>query len=90
MLFKISTYVAALAACSYAAPLHLTRRAVINHDAVIGFEEAVPSGIAGTLYLKYKPYLEVINGCVPFPAVNAAGDTGYLTSLRKNPKSPES
>lgn len=58
-----------------AAPLGLTSRAVINHDTVVGFPQTVPSGIVGTLMLKYKPYLEVYNGCVPFPAVNAAGDT---------------
>ncbi|KAF2013990.1 NPP1-domain-containing protein [Aaosphaeria arxii CBS 175.79] len=54
----------------------LTRRAVINHDAVVGFPQTVPSGTAGNLYLKYKPWLKVFNGCVPFPAVNANGDTG--------------
>lgn len=64
------------ATCVFAAPVTLTSRAVIAHDAVVGFAQAVPSGIAGTLYLKYKPWLEVANGCVPFPAVNAAGDTG--------------
>ncbi|KAK7190592.1 hypothetical protein PSPO01_03567 [Paraphaeosphaeria sporulosa] len=26
--------------------------------------------------LKYKPWLKVFNGCVPFPAVDAAGNTG--------------
>ncbi|KAF2872823.1 necrosis-and ethylene-inducing protein-like protein 1 precursor [Massariosphaeria phaeospora] len=66
----------ATAAHVSAAPLGLFRRGVINHDAVVGFPETVPSGLAGTLYLKYKPFLEVYNGCVPFPAVNAAGDTG--------------
>jgi hypothetical protein len=66
--------------CSYgaAAPLAVSRRAIINHDAVIGFPQTVPSGIVGTLMLKYKPFLEVYNGCVPFPAVNSAGDTGYV------------
>lgn len=56
----------------------LFRRAVIAHDAVVGFSEAVPSGIEGTLMLKYKPWLKVFNGCVPFPAVDAAGNTGYV------------
>lgn len=50
-------------------------RAVIDHDAVVGFPETVPSTIEGSLYLKYKPYLEVFNGCVPFPAVDADGNT---------------
>ncbi|KAF2644433.1 necrosis-and ethylene-inducing protein-like protein 1 precursor [Massarina eburnea CBS 473.64] len=54
----------------------LSRRAVISHDAVTGFNETVPSGTTGTLMLKYKPWLKVFNGCVPFPAVDAAGNTG--------------
>ncbi|OAL45737.1 necrosis-and ethylene-inducing protein-like protein 1 precursor [Pyrenochaeta sp. DS3sAY3a] len=66
----------AVATCVLAAPTSLVSRAVINHDAVVGFPQTVPSGIVGTLYLKYKPWLQVYNGCVPFPAVNAAGDTG--------------
>ena len=53
----------------------INRRAVIAHDAVVGFPETVPSGTAGQLYLKYKPHLKVVNGCVPFPAVDAEGNT---------------
>lgn len=67
----------AVATCVLAAPTSLINRAVISHDAVVGYPQTVPSGIAGTLYLKYKPWLQVYNGCVPFPAVNAAGDTRY-------------
>lgn len=66
-----------LALCSltsFAAPLE--RRAVINHDAVVGFPETTPSGTLGSLYLKYKPFLKVENGCVPFPAVDSSGNTG--------------
>jgi hypothetical protein len=66
----------AVASCVSAWPLALAPRAVINHDAVVGFPQTVPSGLTGTLFLKYKPFLEVINGCVPFPAVDAAGNTG--------------
>ncbi|SPO03309.1 related to NPP1 domain protein [Cephalotrichum gorgonifer] len=55
--------------------LPFTKRAVIAHDAVVGFPETVPSGDLGNLYLKYKPRLKVFNGCVPFPAVEADGDT---------------
>jgi hypothetical protein len=68
----------AAASITTAFPLNLFRRAVINHDAVVGFPQTVPLGLTGELYLKYKPYLEVSNGCVPFPAVNAAGDTGFV------------
>jgi MinD-like ATPase involved in chromosome partitioning or flagellar assembly len=50
----------------------LAPRAVIAHDAVVGFAE---SGSA--LELKFKPELKVVNGCVPFPAVDAAGNTRY-------------
>ncbi|CAI6334859.1 unnamed protein product [Periconia digitata] len=56
--------------------LSFSRRAVIAHDAVVGFPETVPSGVVGSLMLKYKPWLEVMNGCVPFPAVDASGNTG--------------
>ncbi|KAF6803917.1 necrosis inducing protein [Colletotrichum musicola] len=72
-LFRLATWLAAAASTISAAPLQ--PRAVINHDAVVGFPETVPSGTVGNLYLKYKPYLKVFNGCVPFPAVNSAGDT---------------
>jgi hypothetical protein len=53
----------------------LVPRATIASDAVVGFAETVPSGTEGALYEAYQPYLYVVNGCVPFPAVNAAGDT---------------
>lgn len=55
-------------------PLH--RRAVIAHDAVVGFPQAVPGDAAGAAALKFKPWLDVRNGCVPFPAVDALGNTG--------------
>ncbi|KAL3417076.1 necrosis inducing protein [Phlyctema vagabunda] len=52
------------------------RRAVIAHDAVVGFPQTVPSTATGRSYLKFKPWLSVRNGCVPFPAVDSAGNTG--------------
>lgn len=55
----------------------LEARSVISHDAVIGFTEAVPDTVAGDLMLKYKPKLKVTNGCVPFPAVDAQGNTRF-------------
>lgn len=55
----------------------LEARSVISHDAVIGFTEAVPDTVAGNLMLKYKPKLKVTNGCVPFPAVDAEGNTRF-------------
>jgi hypothetical protein len=76
MLVNLPFQLLAAATAVSAFPLNLFGRAVINHDAVVGFPQTIPSGLAGQLYLKYKPYLEVYNGCVPFAAVNAAGDTG--------------
>ncbi|GJD01520.1 NLP1 protein [Colletotrichum higginsianum] len=73
-LFRLASWLAAAAGTVLAAPVE--RRGVIDHDAVVGFKETVPSGTVGNLYLKYKPYLKVVNGCVPFPAVDAAGNTG--------------
>ena len=51
------------------------RRGTIASDEIVGFAETVPSGTVGTVYEAYQPYLYVVNGCVPFPAVDAAGDT---------------
>lgn len=58
----------------------LAPRAVIDHDQVEGLPETVPNGIKGDVYKAYQPYLKVFEGCVPFPAVDAEGNTGYLTS----------
>lgn len=80
MLFSATTALLGLAATVLSAPV-LQKRAVIAHDAVVGFAETVPSGVTGTLYLKYKPYLKNDSGCVPFPAVDAAGNTGCVARL---------
>lgn len=53
----------------------LARRSEIASDEIVGFAETVPDTTIGQLYLKYKPYLKVFNGCVPFPAVDAEGNT---------------
>lgn len=58
-----------------ATPMTLQSRASIASDAVVGFAETVPSGTVGTVYEAYQPYLYVVNGCVPFPAVDASGNT---------------
>lgn len=69
--------VLAVASAAIASPIEqLDKRAVIAHDAVVGFPQTVPSGSLGALYLAYQPYLKVVNGCVPFPAVDASGNTG--------------
>ncbi|RDX44227.1 NPP1-domain-containing protein [Lentinus brumalis] len=72
----LSVGLSLLAAAGCAAGAAIDRRAVIAHDAVVGFPETVPATTVGQLYLQYKPHLKVVNGCVPFPAVDAAGNTG--------------
>ena len=53
------------------------RRADIDVDAVVGFAQTVPDTTEGTLMLKWQPYLYVVDGCVPFPAVDENGDTRW-------------
>jgi hypothetical protein len=77
--FKLS--VGLLATSIRATPLQLQERGTIGSDDIVGFAQTVPSGTVGTVYLAYKPYLYVVNGCVPFPAVDAAGDTKYVLSM---------
>lgn len=77
-LSQLLSFALLLAASSLASPTSLEKRAAIDHDAVVGFPQTVPSGTLGQLYLKYKPYLKVVNGCVPFPAVDAQGNTKYV------------
>ncbi|PKS11769.1 hypothetical protein jhhlp_001062 [Lomentospora prolificans] len=81
------TTLSCLAAISgVATGMPVEKRAVIAHDAVVGFSETVPTGTVGELYLKYKPYLKVFNGCVPFPAVAADGDTSGGLSPSGSPE----
>jgi len=51
------------------------RRSEIASDEIVGFPQIVPNSVVGEIYLKYKPYLKVFNGCVLFPAVDADGNT---------------
>ncbi|KAI1874099.1 uncharacterized protein JN550_002678 [Neoarthrinium moseri] len=73
MLFLFSVF--AIVGAALAKPGRVRPRGDINHDAVVGFDETVPGTVIGDLMLKYKPYLYVVDGCVPFPAVDTDGDT---------------
>lgn len=53
----------------------LEKRSDIPSDEVVGFDTTVPATTEGTLMQKWWPYLKVVDGCVPFPAVDAEGDT---------------
>lgn len=60
----------------YASPVtSIHRRGKIASDEIVGFPQTVPSGTTGDIYLAYQPRLKVVNGCVPFPAVDAQGNT---------------
>lgn len=65
----------ALAAPSRTDSSAVARRSDIAHDEVVGFSETVADNTEGDLMLQWKPYLYVVDGCVPFPAVDAEGDT---------------
>ncbi|KUJ20716.1 npp1 domain-containing protein [Mollisia scopiformis] len=69
-----------------ATPFTLQNRGTIASDEIVGFAQTVPSGTVGDVYLAYQPYLYVVNGCVPFPAVDAEGDTnaGLATTGASN------
>lgn len=56
-------------------------RKVIGHDKVPSFRETAPHTTQGNLILKFKPYLKVFNGCTPFPAVDGAGNVGYVKTI---------
>lgn len=60
--------------------------AEIDHDKVVGFREVNPTTVTQKAAKKFQPYLKVWHGCVPFPAVDAAGNTsrGLKTSGSHN------
>ncbi|EFX04676.1 npp1 domain containing protein [Grosmannia clavigera kw1407] len=76
----------ALLAIGSAVANPVERRGTVDSDAIVGFAQAVPSGTVGEVYLAYQPYLKVVNGCVPYPAVDAEGNTnaGLKTSGSSN------
>ncbi|MFC0214630.1 NPP1 family protein [Paenibacillus chartarius] len=49
--------------------------AVINHDKIVGFAEVTPTTTTQKAEKLFQPTLKVTNGCVPFPAVDAQGNT---------------
>lgn len=53
----------------------IERRGTVASDQIVGLPQTIPSGTTGQLYTAYQPLLYVANGCVPFPGVDASGDT---------------
>ncbi|KAI2952247.1 hypothetical protein CBS147323_10327 [Aspergillus niger] len=75
LLLAASTLSATAAAAAAAGKHRLHARDWIASDEIVGFNQTVPDNSTGELYLAYQPYLKVVNGCVPFPGVDAEGDT---------------
>ncbi|OAA62770.1 Necrosis inducing [Niveomyces insectorum RCEF 264] len=67
--------VAALWVLAASAADTVTRRGTVGPADIVGFPQTVPSGAVGDVYLAYQPLLDVVNGCVPFPGVDAEGNT---------------
>jgi len=77
-LFSVFLATVAVNVSATPTPTHLQERGTISNADIVGFAQTVPDDTEGTLYLAYQPYLYVVNGCVPFPGVDAAGDTKYV------------
>ncbi|KAK7746265.1 hypothetical protein SLS53_002224 [Cytospora paraplurivora] len=65
----------ALAAPSRTHSSPSVRRSDIPHDEVVGFNTTVADDTEGDLMLQWQPDLKVVDGCVPYPAVDAEGNT---------------
>ncbi|CAM4490675.1 NPP1 family protein [Paenibacillus tarimensis] len=74
---KVKTLSCALILCLlvsvYAVPT--ANAVVIAHTNVIGFKEVIPVTTAQKAAKLFQPTLKVTTGCVPFPAVDAQGNT---------------
>ncbi|RLN48868.1 hypothetical protein BBJ28_00017287 [Nothophytophthora sp. Chile5] len=49
--------------------------AVISHDAVVPFAQPTPTTTLQTMAVKFKPQIDISNGCHPYPAVDEDGNT---------------
>ncbi|EGZ16296.1 necrosis inducing-like protein NPP1 type [Phytophthora sojae] len=58
-----------------AASLISVEAGVIGHDQVVPFPQSAATSAANIAALKFKLQIFINNGCHPYPAVNAAGDT---------------
>ncbi|KXH31171.1 necrosis inducing protein [Colletotrichum simmondsii] len=47
-----------------------------NHDDIHSLPAEAASGSKGELQLRFQPFIKVLGGCVPFPAVDAEGFLG--------------
>ena len=66
---------AAIVGQSAASTATLQPRDEIPHDSVEPIPQAIRFGPARKLIKQYQPFLKVVDGCVPFPAVDVDGNT---------------
>ncbi|EGZ14806.1 hypothetical protein PHYSODRAFT_333132 [Phytophthora sojae] len=64
-----------LLAAVVAATLTSVEAGKINHDKVQPFPQPVPITASEKAAIKFKPSLQIVKGCHPYPVVNAAGET---------------
>ncbi|EGZ08018.1 hypothetical protein PHYSODRAFT_526541 [Phytophthora sojae] len=57
------------------ATLTIVGGVTIDHDKVQPFAQPAPATVSEKAAVKFKPSLQIIDGCHPYPAVNAAGET---------------
>jgi hypothetical protein len=50
--------------------------AEVKHDAVPVWAEPTPADATQTLAVRFKPFLDVVNGCQPYTVVDAEGNIG--------------
>jgi hypothetical protein len=51
------------------------KRTDISHDQVVGFNTAYPNTTEGELMALYWPFLDIVDGCESYPAVDEQGNT---------------
>ncbi|GMF32958.1 unnamed protein product [Phytophthora fragariaefolia] len=55
--------------------LAAVRGAVIDHDQIVPFTQPVPTSTSQKTAVNFKPQLHITNGCHPYAAVDADGNT---------------
>lgn len=72
-----------LAGTAHSAAVQVQPR--LAHNKVKPFPQSVPDNWLGQMYLKHKPYLAVLSGCLPFPAVDPQGNVKYVLLCKTQP-----
>lgn len=83
---KALTYVLLLTLLVSTQLVPTANAAVIGHDQVVGFAEVTPTTTTQIAAKLFQPTLKVSTGCVPYPAVDAEGNTSGGLSTSGNVK----